>query len=139
MKIKSYVAVLLSHLAVLIALLTPIIRVSEIKMTLTGEKSDEASLVNFIEFIVRDPYNFTSVLMLVLVGVHIMGVANALFGIIKKKYSHSSINFTFYCSFASALMGALHLYSKSYALFFICAVSFLVIAFCSIKLIKSEG
>jgi hypothetical protein len=45
---------------------------------------------------------------------------------------------TFINALASAFMGALLLYSKSYALFFICAATFILISFCSIKLIKSE-
>ncbi|MBQ7225094.1 MAG: hypothetical protein IJX02_00660 [Clostridia bacterium] len=139
MKLKSYIAALVSHLVVLIALVTPIIRASDTRTSLTGNTESSSSYLNIFQFIQTDLYSFTSVLMLILVFIHFLGISNAIYGIVKKKYSHWSINLTFLFGFASALMGALHLYSGSYALFSICAASFLVISFCSIKLIKSEG
>jgi hypothetical protein len=77
--------------------------------------------------------------MLFLTFVHVVGIVNAVAGVARERFSHFSINLTIICGFASALMGALHLYSKSYTLFAICAFSFLAIAVCSIKLVKMEN
>ena len=138
MKRKLYVATLLAHLSVLFSLLAPIIRVNEVRMTLGGEKVVNSYYVNIIKFVRDDIYSATTIFMMALTVVHLWGIANALVGIVKREYSHLSINITFICGFASALMGALHLYSRSYALFAICALSFFIISFCSVKLIKSE-
>ena len=137
-KNKAYIAVLLSHLTVVSVLFTPIIRVTEIKMDILGQKIENSYFVNFIDFLKDEKYSLSAVLMTFLTIGQLIGLANAIYGLIKKGYSHTSINITFACSFLVALLGALHLYSKSYALFAICAVAFFVISFCSVKLIKSE-
>ena len=139
MKRKIYIINFVSHMAVLLALLTPVIRITEIRMSLSGEKEDFSHYVSIIQFIKDDIYSFTSIYMLFLTLVHIVGIVNAVIGIVKEQFSHFSINVTIICGFASALMGALHLYSKSYVLFTVCALSFLAIAVCSIKLVKMEG
>ena len=138
-KFKSYLGIFLSHLSVLVVLFTPVIRLSEIVIDSAGEKVTNIYYVNLVDFISTQGYSLTTFIMLILTAVHLFGLCNALFGMIKKKHNHFSVNATFVCSFASALMGALLLYSKSYALFFVCASSFLIISFCSIKLIKSES
>ena len=138
MKNKAYIAVLLSHLTVVSVLFTPIIRVTEIKMDILGQKIENSYFVNFIDFLKDEKYSLTAVLMIFLTLGQLLGLANAIYGLIKNGYSHTSINITFACSFLVALLGALHLYSKSYALFIICALAFFVISFCSVKLIKSE-
>ena len=138
MKFKAYLGILLSHLTVLTVLFTPIIRMSEIVIDVSGEKVTNIYFVNLIDFIRGQGDSTTSVIMVALTAGHVLGIANAVFGLIKKEHNHIVINSAFALSFSSALMGALLLYSKSYALFFLCAVSFLVISFCSIKLIKAE-
>ena len=137
-KNKAYIAVLLSHLTVVSVLFTPIIRVTEIKMDILGQKIENSYFVNIIDYFKDERYSLTSVLMLLLTLGQLVGLANAIYGLCKKGYSHTSISVTFACSFLVALLGALHLYSKSYALFIICAVAFFVISFCSVKLIKAE-
>ena len=138
LKIKAYVAILCSHLAVLTALLTPIIRVAEIKMTSAGRTETDSYYLNIFDFARVNLNSVSTFLMLVLAVFHFFGVANAFYGLFKKSYSHLSINLTFIFGLASAFMGALQLYSRSYALFFICAATFILISLCSIKLIKSE-
>lgn len=138
MKNKAYLAVLLSHLTTLVVLFMPIIRVAEIKMDIEGQRFENGFFVNIVEFINIEKYSLTAVLMLIFAVGQLVGIINALYGLFKKGYSHTSINITFSCSFVVALLGALHLYSKSYALFAICATAFLVISFCSVKLIRSE-
>lgn len=139
LKVKAYIGILLSHLSVLIVLFTPIIRLSEIKIDSAGEKVTDIFYVNLVDFLKSQGHTLTTVIMIVLTLGHVFGLGNAIFGLVKKEQSHFSVNATFVCSFASALMGALLLYSNSYALFFICAASFLIISFCSIKLIKAEA
>ncbi len=137
-KNKAYIAVFLSHLTVIAVLFTPIIRATEIKMDILGQKIENSYYVNIVDFLKDERYSLTSVLMLILTLGQLVGIANALYGLLKKGYSHTSISITFACSFLVALLGALHLYSKSYALFIICAIAFFVISFCSVKLIKAE-
>ena len=137
-KNKAYISVLLSHLVVLVVLFTPIIRVMEIKMDMLGQKIENSFFVNIIDYLKGERYSLTSVFMMLLTLGQLLGIANALYGLFKKGYSHTSISITFACSFLVALLGALQLYSKSYALFIICAVAFFVISFCSVKLIKAE-
>ena len=138
LKFKAYLGILLSHLTVLIVLFTPIIRMSEIIIDVSGEKVTNVYSVNLVDFIKGQGDTTTTFIMIVLTAGHIVGIANAVFGLVKKGHNHISINLTFVCSFASALMGALLLYSRSYVLFSVCAVSFVMISFCSIKLIKAE-
>ena len=134
MKQKAYITISCSHLAVLVALVTPIIRVTGV-----GGAEESTFYTNIFNYVSINMNALSTVIMLILIAVHFVGIANAAYGIIKKNYNHFSINMTFLCGFASALMGALFLYSKSYMLFTICALSFLIVSFCSIKLIKSEG
>ena len=138
MKNKAYIAIFLSHLTALVVLFTPIIRVTEIKMDLIGQKLENSYYVNIVDFMRIEKYSLTSVLMLLMAVGQLVGLINAVYGIFKRGYSHTSINLTFVCSFVVAVMGALHLYSRSFALFSICAVAFFIISFCSVKLIKAE-
>ena len=139
MKNKAYTAVLLSHLTAFIVLFTPIIRVTEIKMDTVGQRLENSYFVNIIDFLKTEKSSLTAILMVLLAFGQLIGIINAIYGIAKKEYSHMSINITFACSFMVALLGAVHLYSKSYALFSICAVAFFVVSYCSVKLIKAEN
>lgn len=139
MKNKAYIAVLLSHLTAFVVLFTPIIRVTEIKMDVVGQRLESSHFVNIIDFLKTEKSSLTALLMVVLALGQIFGIGNAIYGLVKKGYSHISINLTFACGFLVALLGAVHLYSKSYALFSICAVAFFVVSFCSVKLIKAEN
>ena len=138
LKIKAYVAILCAHLTVLTALCIPIIRVAEVKMTAVGQTETDSYYLNIFDFARVNLNSFSTFLMLFLTVVHLFGVVNAFYGLFKKSYSHLSINLTFIFGLASAFMGALQLYSRSYALFFICADTLILIYICSIKLIKSE-
>ena len=139
MKNKAYIAVLLSHLTAFVVLFTPIIRVTEIKMDVVGQRLESGHFVNIIDFLKTEKSSLTALLMVVLALGQIFGIGNAIYGLVKKGYSHISINLTFACGFLVALLGAVHLYSKSYALFSVCAVAFFVVSFCSVKLIRAEN
>lgn len=138
MKNKAYFTILLSHITVIIVLFTPIIRVTEIKMNSVGQKIENSFFVNIVDFMGVGKSKLTAVLVLVLACVQLIGLINAVYGLIKKGYSHTSINLTFACAFSVALLGAVHLYSKSYAFFTVCATAFFIGSYCSVKLIKAE-
>ncbi len=138
MKNKAYIAIILSNLIVLLALFLPLIHVSEIRMDITGEKIAETYYVNIIEYVQHDVYNFTMIVMIILAGFNVLGAINGVYGLVKKGCSRASINLAFFTGFASAIAGALQLYSKSYTFFAICAISFIVITLSSLRLNKLE-
>lgn len=138
MKNKAYIAIILSNLIVLLALFLPLIHVSEIRMDITGEKIEESYYVSIIQYVEHDVYNLTMIVMIILAGFNALGAANGIYGLVKKELSHASINLAIFTGFASAISGALQLYSKSYTFFIICAISFIVTIMCSLKLNKLE-
>ena len=139
LKNKAYIAVLVSHLTAFVVLFTPIIRVTEIKMDIVGQRMENSYFVNIIDYIKTEKSSLPALIMAVLALGQLLGIGNAIYGLVKKGYSHMSINITFACAFLVALLGAVHLYSKSYALFSICAIAFFVVSFCSVKLIRAEN
>ena len=138
MKNKAYITIIVSNLIVLLALFLPLIHVTEIRMDITGAKIAESYFINIIEYVSHDVYNFNMIVMIILAGLNAVGVVNGIYGIVKKEFVHASINLSFFTGFASAIAGALHLYSQSYIFFIICAASFIAITFCSLKLNKTE-
>ena len=136
MKRKINIIVLLSHLAVLLSLFFPVIHVEEIRLGIEGASETESYYVSFLEFAQNGSDTLTAVLMMILICVHFLGIINALYVVITNKESIILTNLTFAYSFASSLMGALQLYSRSYVLFLICAASFLIIAISSIILVR---
>ena len=138
MKTKLYLAILLSHVGVLLSMLAPLIQGSEIRQNLAGATEPDSYFLNAFEYIYNDVHTFTSALMIVFMCLHAFGIVNAIIGMRTVKAKRLCINLAFIFSFASSLMGALQLHTKSYVLFAICAASFLVIAICSIVLLKRE-
>lgn len=138
LKRKIYSVVLFSHIGVLLTLLFPVIRVDEIRMGIENTTETESSYLNFFEFASNPTHILSAFLMTVFIAVHIVGIVNAIYCIITNKANRLLINLTFAYSFASALMGALQLYSMSYVLFTVCAVSFLLIALSSLYLMRKE-
>lgn len=138
MKNKYYITALCSHITVLCALLMPVIRVTETKMTSISDKTVTSSYLNVFEFLQVNLNSLSSAIMIILMAAHVAGIANAIVGTLKKGYVNTCVSLTFACGLASAFMGALQLYSGSYILFSICAISFVLIAFCSLRLIKIE-
>ena len=104
-----------------------------------GESLLESYHTNIIESVMHDTTGVLTILMLVLAFFHLCGIANAIYALIRRGYRNRTVNVTVVLSFASGLMGALHLYSKSYLLFGICAFSFLVLSVCSVLLVRTEG
>jgi hypothetical protein len=66
LKIKAYVAILCSHLTVLTALCTPIIRVAEVKMAAVGQAETDSYYLNIFDFARVNLNSFSTFLMLFL-------------------------------------------------------------------------
>ena len=138
MEKKLYLIIALAHLAVPISLLTPIITMTETKVGMGGATEIEMYNINFFQYFLYDIYSTLAIFMLVFSVVELLGAANAFYSVFTKKPNHVSYKISFYLGFSSAVMAALQAGSNSYAFFFICVISFLVISFCSIKLMKSD-
>ena len=139
LKKRIYITVIISHLVVLLALFAPIIRVIEGGIMVEGESLLESYYINVVQYVLSGIHIITSVLLLILVFFHLCGIAVAIYGMIRKGYGHKTVNLTVFLGFTSGLMGALNLYSKSYALFAVCAVSFVTLTACSVLLIRAES
>ena len=94
--------------------------------------------LNFFQYFLYDVYSTLAIFMLVFLVVELLGAVNGFYAAFTKKPNHVSYKISFYLGFSSAVMAALQSGSKSYAFFFICVISFLVISFCSIKLMKAD-
>ena len=138
MKNRCYIGILLSHLAVMVSLCTPIIVIKELQMDITGKRMTESYYVNIFQFVLDEKYSLTAVLMMILCIGHIVGIVNAVYGLAKNSLLHRSVNVGFVFGYSSALMGALLLYTGSYGIFTICAASFFAVSYCSVKLMKEE-
>ena len=66
------------------------------------------------------------------------GVINAVYGLAKNELKHRTVQLSFLMSFSSAILGAMFISASSYIFFVICALSFVMIAYSSIKLMKLE-
>ena len=55
-KTKAYLAIFMSHLTALIVLFTPIIRVTEFKMDILGQKIENSYYVNIVDFVNIEKY-----------------------------------------------------------------------------------
>ena len=138
MKIRAHIAIIVSHLAVLVSLFTPIIRVNDVRMSISGEKLSDGSYIDVIQLINSDTHRVITMLTVILMALHLFGIVVSIYGLIKKGYNHLVINLTFLTSFSSGLMGALHLYLGSYIMFSVCAASFVIMAVYSILLVRKE-
>ncbi|MBO5287081.1 MAG: hypothetical protein J6B34_03045 [Clostridia bacterium] len=138
MKNKLHIGILASHLVVVISLFTPIFRVDETRMGISGNHLTDVHYLNIMQYISNDVHTLTAILMVILSILHLIGIVNGIYGLLFKGYHHGAIKNAFVFGFASATMGALQLYSQSYVFFVICAISFCVISICSIRLMKLE-
>lgn len=135
---KYYLIIAISHLAVVVSMLFPLINVNELRLGVAGAQKAEPYYMNIISFLQNEIYPITGILMLIFVGISIFGFILALYGFISKKLKSFSVKLSFIAGFGSASLGALLLYSKSTMLFIICALSFVIISFCAIKLVRLE-
>jgi len=125
---------MLSHLIVPASLLFPVLRIS-------SEAFIEGALegyVNIFKFITINQYLYVTILLVVFVLVELLGVANSIYGLTLKEMSHRNIGLAFLFGFSSAVLGAMFISSGSYVFFTLCAVSFILISYASVKLMKFE-
>ena len=134
-----FITVIFSHLVVLLSLLAPVIRVTEGGIMIEGESLLESYYINVVQYVLSGIHVITSVLLIIMIFFHFSGIAIAIYGMIRKGYGHKTVNMTVFLGFTSGLMGALNLYSESYALFAVCAVSFIALTVCSVLLIRAES
>ncbi|MBQ8545355.1 MAG: hypothetical protein IJ437_00235 [Clostridia bacterium] len=135
---KYYAIIILAHLIVPISLLFPILRVNEIRLGLSGGTTTSEHYMNIIEYIASDIYTITGILILFLALIQLAGVGIAVVGLVEKSVRSILVRLSFISSFSCAILAALQIYSGSRILFIICAVSFVTIAFSSIRLMKIE-
>ena len=135
---KYFLIVMLSHLVVPISMLFPVLRVNEIRLASSGSTLADEYYINLFEYIYSGLYTFTGFLILALITLQVAFSVLAFVGFLSKNLKPMIVRFLFVSSFLSAVLGALQIYSGSSVLFILCAVSFGLIAFASIKLIKIE-
>ena len=129
MKKRFFIYIIVSHLLVPIGLILPIHR-------LKTSPSESVFFINVVDHLEHSSIYF-KVLLAIFMAFTLLGIANAIYGIVKKG-THSSIRNAFALGFASAIIGAMYLSTSSYICFLVCAASFLLISYFSIRLMKSE-
>ncbi len=127
---KFFWIILISHLIVPISLFFPVLQDFEI--------SNSSTLFNIFDFIRQNQYVYITVLLITFILIELCGLANAIYCLTKKAPSNRNISISFLFGFSSAILGAMFISVGSYPFFIICAVSFLLISYSSIKLMKLE-
>ncbi len=135
---KYYITIILSHLSVVLALFFPVLRVDEIRLGLSGGTTTDAYYMNLFEYISNDINIVSGIFIIFLVVASIAGIAFAIVGLVNKTKKPSIAIISFALGFSSASMSAIQIYSGSFVLLAISVVSFFLIAFSSIKLMKIE-
>lgn len=131
---KPFIIILLSHLIVPLSLLFPVFKVGN-KLTNTSVDKD---FVNIIGYVQINVYGYITVVLVIFMIMEILGIVNSINGIRHKELKHAPIRNSFYLGFSSAVLGATFISVGSYVFFAVCAASFLVISYFSIKLMKME-
>ncbi len=127
---KFSVIILIFHLIVPLSLLFPVLQ--------TSETSKSTELFNIFQYINQNQYFYISVLLVAFLLIELLGVANAIYYISVKTPDRRSVGISFLFGFSSAILGAMFISAGSYLFFSLCALSFIVISYCSIKLMKLE-
>lgn len=128
---KFFLVILIFHALVPLSLLFPVLQISE--------AIESSGYYNVFDYIRLNSYTYVTVLLVIFVIVELCGLGNAIYGLTLKKLNSKNIGFSFLLGFSSAILGAMFLSSGSYLFFIICAVSFIVISYSSIKLMKLEN
>ncbi|MBQ3040368.1 MAG: hypothetical protein IJD42_02100 [Clostridia bacterium] len=135
---KYYLTIIVSHLAVALTLLFPVLRVDVIRLGLYGGTTTSAHYLNLFDYIINDINTLAGIFILVLAIMNVAGIAIAIYGIFSKTKRSLPVILSFALGFSSATMSALQIYLGSFALLVISIVSFALIAFSSIKLMKID-
>ncbi len=129
MRKRFFIYIIVAHLLVLVSLFLPIHRIK------TGV-NESISFIDFFEYFDNNQSMIINVLLIVLLIAELLGIANAIYGILKGR--HFVIRNAFALGFASAILAAILLSAGSYMFFFVCAVSFILISYFSLRLMKME-
>lgn len=135
---KYYLMNIISHSAVIISLFFPLINVNELRIGVAGAGVADPYYMNIVSFLQNEIYPLTGLLIIALMVLSALGVANSVYGFVTKTVKSFTTKISFLLGFSSAALAALLLYSSSAILFVICAVSFAICSFCSIKLFRLE-
>ncbi len=135
---KYYLAIIISHVVVITSLFFPLININELRIGVAGAVDADPYYMNIINFLQTEIYPITGLLMLILLSMALLGAINGVYGLVSMRVRPFSTKSAFILGFSSALLAALLLYSESTVLFVICALSFGVISFASIKLFRAE-
>ncbi len=135
---KYYLMNIISHAVVIASLFFPLINVNELRIGVAGAGVADPYYMNIISFLQNEIYPLTAIFMILLMVFAALGAANSVIGIFSKKIRSINVKLAFILGFSEATLAALLLYSRSTALFIICAVSFALISLAAIKLIRIE-
>ena len=130
MKKRFFIYIIIAHLLVPVFLVLPIHR-------LRVGLGKSLSFISIFDYIEHAQNTLITILLVVFIFAEFLGIANAIYGILTKGNHASTIN-SFALGFSSAILGAMFLSSGSYMFFLVCAFSFLVISYFSIRLMKME-
>lgn len=131
---KYFIVILLSHLFIPVSLLFPVLQVPSNAVS----ELSEFEFFNVVRFIQLNQYTYVTILLVLFTIVELFGVINAIYGLAKNELKHRTVQLSFLMSFSSAILGAMFISASSYIFFVICALSFVLIAYSSIKLMKLE-
>ena len=115
----------------------PLINVNALRIGATVGEADPY-FMNVVNYLQNEIYPLTAIFMILLMVFAALGAANSVIGIFSKKIRSINVKLAFILGFSEATLAALLLYSRSTALFIICAVSFALISLAAIKLIRIE-
>lgn len=135
---KYYITIIISHLAVALTLLFPVLRVDEIRLSLSGGTTTSAYYMNLFDYLVNEINILAGVFIFILALLNVTGIIIAIYGIFSKSERSLHVILSFALGFSSATMSALQIYLGSIALLVISIVSFALIAFSSIRLMKID-
>ena len=135
---KYYLMNIISHAVVIASLFFPLINVNELRIGVAGAGVADPYYMNIVSFLQNEIYPLTGFLMIGLMVLSTLGVANSVYGLVTKRVNTFTTMSAFLLGFSSAALAALLLYSSSTVLFIICAISFAICSYCSIKLFRVE-
>lgn len=125
---KYFLAILISHAIVPISLLFPVLQISQ-----------GVEHINIFEFISQNQYLYVTILLITFLTVELFGFGNAIYGLTRRELNHKNIQMSFLLGFSSAILGAMFISVGSHLFSVICAISFVVISYSAIKLMKKES
>lgn len=126
-----------AHSAVIFSMFFPLINVNALRIGATVSEADPY-FMNVVNYLQNEIYPLTAIFMILLMVFAALGAANSVIGIFSKKIRSINVKLAFILGFSEATLAALLLYSRSTALFIICAASFALISLAAIKLIRIE-